>query len=187
MNLSDDWDRHFIANFEENIFALNELDEHILDEILKSPQGKAMLSSPQGKVLLNSPQGQAILERQRNEQTLSLSQTAVSASLTANTVTYLASSVSNILSPCDPNKMSATPVKQTAKTALKLSKRKLTMSQSIPVLSGPTPKIPILPKENVGPGGWPAKGVSEPITFWHCGWSGSLWDQDPYCPAHGHP
>ena len=52
----DDWDRDFISGFEENLFGmhdLGDLSDSVIGELMKSPQGKALLQKTNSPVRLN--------------------------------------------------------------------------------------------------------------------------------------
>ncbi|XP_052780087.1 uncharacterized protein LOC128217182 [Mya arenaria] len=41
----DEWEKDLFANLDENLFGMGDLSENIVDELLKSPQGKLLLES----------------------------------------------------------------------------------------------------------------------------------------------
>lgn len=135
VSISGDWEKDFFSNFEENLFNFD-FDDKSLNDILVSPKGKEVLNdlmkSPKGKAMLNSPKGKLLQNKLKSLDTpenVKLRRTNSSGFDTSP----------KVLSPCDPNKMSATPgpYNVDSRNALKLSRRKLTM-----VLSGKEDKKP---------------------------------------------
>lgn len=129
VSISGDWEKDFFTNFEENLFNFD-FDDKALNDILVSPKGKEALNdlvkSPKGKAILNSPKGKLLKNKLKSLDTpehVKFRRTNSSGFDTSP----------NVLSPCDPNKMSATPgpYNVDSRSALKMSRRKLTM-----VLSG---------------------------------------------------
>jgi hypothetical protein len=144
VSISGDWEKDFFSNFEENLFNFD-FDDKSLNDILVSPKGKEALNdlmkSPKGKAMLNSPKGKLLQNKLKSLDTpenVKLQRTNSSGFDTSPTV----------LSPCDPNKMSATPgpYNVDSRNALKLSRRKLTM-----VLSGKEDKKPTKKVREVQP------------------------------------
>lgn len=168
VSISGDWEKDFFSNFEENLFNFD-FDDKALNDILVSPKGKEALNdlmkSPKGKAIMNSPKGKLLKNK------LKSLDTPENAKL-RRTYSHGFDTSPSVLSPCDPNKMSATPgpYNMDSRNALKMSRRKLTM-----VLSGkedkepvsqvtqivqPNNVIPIAPKiseENFNYGAWPTK------------------------------
>ncbi|XP_061187650.1 uncharacterized protein LOC133195741 [Saccostrea echinata] len=157
VSISGDWEKDFFSNFEDNLFNFD-FDDKALNDILVSPKGKEALNdlmkSPKGKAIMNSPKGKMLQNR------LKLYDTPENVKLKRTNSSGFDTSP-NVLSPCDPNKMSATPGPYCldSRSALKMSRRKLTMVLSgkedrepvkkvsvQPCKTQPTKLIPIAPK-----------------------------------------
>lgn len=155
ISISEEWEKDFFTNFEENLFNMD-IDDRVLSDILKSPKGKAamneMIRSPKGKAfvdkMMKSPKGKVMRHRLESP------------------------------SFSDAKKLSATPMKPESHGMLKMtnSKRRLTMTDTSirnELLGTDTevdmdiqPSImkkskgdykQILPKENLEPVVWPSK------------------------------
>ncbi|OWF48314.1 uncharacterized protein LOC110453238 [Mizuhopecten yessoensis] len=154
VGISEEWEKDFFANFEENLFSLD-LDEQVLDDILKSPKGKVALNeimnSPKGKAIMNSPKGKKLKERMR------LFDTAPGQEEFTTVVDHRL----GILSPADTNKPGITPMKPDAQRALKMSKRKLSMgtiNQPLrPSFTNSLPTLAPATNENSQPVTWPSQ------------------------------
>ncbi|XP_060078947.1 uncharacterized protein LOC132558408 [Ylistrum balloti] len=154
VGISEEWEKDFFANFEENLFSLD-LDDQVLDDILKSPKGKVALkeiiNSPKGKAIMNSPKGKKLKERMRLFDTPPGQEE----------FTRVLDHSQGILCPSDTNKPGITPMKPDAQRALKLSKRKLSMGTiNQPLRSSYTSSLPTLApatNENNQPVLWPSQ------------------------------
>lgn len=165
ISISEEWEKDFFTNFEENLFNMD-IDDRVLSDILKSPKGKAAMNeiirSPKGKAfvdkMMKSPKGKVMRHQLDCRNTDSRLQESPSFS--------------------DAKKLSATPMKPELHGMLKMSnsKRRLTMTdtsirneqlgtdteidmviqQSIMKKSKENYKQ-ILPKENLEPVVWPSK------------------------------
>ncbi|KAK3104028.1 hypothetical protein FSP39_023765 [Pinctada imbricata] len=122
--IASEWEKDFFNNFEENLFNFD-FDEKTIDDILKSPKGKVamneLMRSPKGKAIMNSPKGKMIKDKMRYYNTPEHSGSGME--------TFIKVSP-GILSPSDPNLLSATPMKPNTKSALKISRRKLALVAS---------------------------------------------------------
>lgn len=151
VGLSEEWEKDFFANFEENLFTLD-LDDQVLDDILKSPKGKValneMINSPKGKAIMNSPKGNILKERMKMCDT------------PPNPDRYTTMlDRHGILGP-ESNKPGVTPMKPDAQRVLKMSKRKLSMG----TINQPLKPLPVLcqtvsniTNENQPPAMWPSQ------------------------------
>ncbi|XP_069141474.1 uncharacterized protein [Argopecten irradians] len=154
VGISEEWEKDFFANFEENLFSLD-LDDQVLDDILKSPKGKVALkeiiNSPKGKSIMNSPKGKKLKERMRLFDTHPGQEQ----------YTSIVEHNQGILCPTDTNKPGITPMKPDAQRALKMSKRKLSMGTiNQPLKTSVSKSLPTLapaPKENTQPVVWPSQ------------------------------
>lgn len=176
----DDWDKDFFASFQENLFGDIAGNTSIVDEWLKSPQGKALLESRNSPIrnsssavrkLKISPENK---NRKQNFQPLhdhnaeifsapvyvkeeDFQSTRIKEEITSHDHMYGQSTVNastNSLSAIDPNKMSATPVKPRLTNMENAPIRKLSMR--IPGVVGTVPTI-VMQKENVPEQSWPSK------------------------------
>ncbi|XP_033746736.1 uncharacterized protein LOC117331887 [Pecten maximus] len=154
VGISEEWEKDFFANFEENLFSLD-LDEQVLDDILKSPKGKVALkeiiNSPKGKAIMSSPKGKKLKERMR----------LFDAHPGQEELTSVSDHSRGILCPADTNKPGITPMKPDAQRALKMSKRKLSMGTiNQPLRPSFTNSLPTLApaiNENDQPVVWPSQ------------------------------
>ena len=147
----DEWDKEFIASFEETLFGMEEnVAPHVIEDILKSPAGKAMIEnrtspsrmrnppavrrlkiSPQNKNTTNSFQ---CLSQSNNNNVGSMFNCAVvKEEVTTNDHLFEQTMVcvnSNTLSAIDPNKMCATPIHKPGLAACEnVPRRKLAMRE----------------------------------------------------------
>lgn len=175
----DDWDKDFIASFQENLFGDVTGNSNLVDEWLRSPQGKALLESRNSPMrngtsavrrLKISPENK---NRKQNFQPLHdnnveifsapvyikeepVDPCYVKEESTTHDHMYGQSTrciATNPLSAIDPNKMSDTPMKPRVTNMENAPIRKLSMR-----MSG-VPDIPmvIVQRENSAENYWPSK------------------------------
>lgn len=162
ISISEEWEKDFFSNFEENLFNMD-LDDRMLTDILKSPKGKAAMNE-----MIRSPKGKAFVDRMMK---------SPKGKLMKNQLDYGFTNLPLQCSPqiSDAKKLSATPMKPEIKGMLKMSnsKRRLAMTdpnignsqgrldnECMPhnILRRPkTEFVPIQPKENIQPIVWPSK------------------------------
>lgn len=176
----DDWDKDFFASFQENLFGDITGNANLVDEWLKSPQGKALIESRNSPLrnggsavrkLKISPENK---NRKQNFQPLHdhnaeifsasvyikeepLDSTRIKEENMSHDHMYGQSmpyAISNSLSAIDPNKMSATPIKPRLTNMENAPIRKLSMR--IPGVVGTVPTI-VMQKENISEQSWPSK------------------------------
>lgn len=174
ISISEEWEKDFFSNFEENLFNMD-IDDRMLSDILKSPKGKAamneMIRSPKGKAFVNkmmkSPKGK-LMKRQFDNELPGLSNESPSS--------------------FDAKQLSTTPMKPELKGMLKMSNSKRRLTMTDPNLQGNmdtdaeidlyiqqnilgkvktennqiqrrqrTEFVPIQPKENQEPVVWPSQ------------------------------
>lgn len=167
----DEWDKDFITSFEDNLFGDVAGDTNIVDEWLRSPQGKALLERKNSPLrhsaavrrLIISPQmkhrkqqfqplhdhnsellSSPVYIKEEQEDIVTLKE-----EITCHDHMYgqsIAFVNTNTLSAVDPNKMSATPIKPRFTNVENAPIRKLSMR--IPGVVGSVPTV-IIQKENV--------------------------------------
>ncbi|XP_045166236.1 uncharacterized protein LOC123529779 [Mercenaria mercenaria] len=176
----DEWDKDFIASFQENLFGDVTGNTSIVDEWLRSPQGKALLESRNSPLrnggsavrrLKISPENK---NRKQNFQPLHddveflcsapvyikeepFTDSQVKEENMAHDHMYGQSLVyvnTNTLSAIDPNKMSDTPYKPKFTNRENAPIRKLSMR--IPEIAGAVPTV-LVQKENISENCWPSK------------------------------
>lgn len=152
----DDWDKDLFSCLDENLFGMGGLTDNVVDELLKSPQGKALLedknsplrhvgNSYMARQLRISPENNK--QRGRHFQSLNDQSsdifTVPSTAVKNEPFPYVEMKEENTLedhmygqqthmfgnslSAVDPNKMSATPVKPGFTNIENVPKRKLSM------------------------------------------------------------
>lgn len=173
----EDWDKDLLSSIDENLFGMGEIADNVVDELLKSPQGKAFLESR------NSPlraAGNSSVVRQlrispdnrhRGSHFQSLNDHSSDVFTMLNNVVksepfeytemksentledhlygQLTPRGMNSLSAIDPNKMGATPVKPGFTNVENAPKRKLSMRTVGSISSGQVLSNIVIQGENV--------------------------------------
>ncbi|KAH3820175.1 uncharacterized protein LOC127881906 [Dreissena polymorpha] len=148
----DVWDRDLFANFEENLFGMGDMSENLVDELLKSPKGKALMEmrqSPSQAVrrLRISPDNrhkgqrfQSLVDAHSDIysvpqttglQCLDFEMVDIKEETTIHDHMYGQNMSGNTLSAIDPNKMGATPIKPRMTNIENAPIRKLSMMKSV--------------------------------------------------------
>jgi hypothetical protein len=176
----DEWDKDFIASFQENLFGDVTSNSSLVDEWLRSPQGKALLESRNSPMRSGSSAVRRLKitpenkNRKQNFQPLHdnyveifsapvyvKQETSDTCIVKEENTTHdhmygqsIGSIASNPLSAIDPNKMSDTPMKPRVTNMENAPIRKLSMRMS--GISADVPTV-IVQRENTSENNWPSK------------------------------